>query len=200
MQILLATNNSCKVREFSEKIKQKNFQIDLLSLENVQKGIFQIDEYGKTVEENAKIKAVDVFNRFMIPSVADDTALEVDFLDGAPGVFSSRFAGEKVDDFANRQKLLRLLKEVPMEKRTARFRTVLCFYDGKGIWYFEGICQGFIITEERGSEGFGYDSIFVPNGFAETFAEMYLHQKNKISHRAKAIEKFLDFFVGYIKE
>lgn len=199
MKILLATNNPNKVKEFLEKIKQKNIQIDLLSLKDVQKEIVRIDEYGKTIEENAKIKAVKVFNRFMIPSVADDTALEVNFLDGAPGVFSSRFAGEKANDLANRRKLLQLLKDVPIEKRTARFRTVLCFFDGKSIWYFEGICPGIIIIEERGSKGFGYDSIFVPNGFAETFAEMDLNQKNKISHRAKAIEKFLDFLVGYIK-
>lgn len=199
MLVLLATNNPNKVKEFSQKIKQKNIQIDLLNLENVQKENLLIEEYGETVEENAKIKAIEVFNRFLIPSIADDTALEVDFLNGAPGVFSSRFAGEKADDSANRRKLLQLLKNVPLEKRTARFRTVICFFDGKNSWYFEGTCMGIIISEERGSKGFGYDSLFVPNGYAETFAEMNIHQKNKISHRAKAIEKFLDFFVDYIK-
>ncbi|MGQ9819888.1 MAG: RdgB/HAM1 family non-canonical purine NTP pyrophosphatase [Candidatus Kapaibacteriales bacterium] len=200
MQILLATNNPNKVREFKDIVKKKNDQIDLLCLEDVRREIIVIEEYGKTIEENAKIKAVEVFNRYNIPSVADDTALEVDFLNGAPGVFSSRFAGEECDDSANRRKILALLKDVPLEKRTARFRTVLCFFEGYNIWFFEGVCPGTIVKEERGTEGFGYDSIFVPEGYEKTFAEMDLHQKNKISHRAKAIEKFLDFIIGYKSE
>lgn len=199
MRILLATNNPNKVKELQEKILQKHLSIDLLKLNDIRGETVEIEEYGSTIEENAKIKASEIFKLFRIPSLADDTALEVDFLAGAPGVQSARFSGVYGDDSANRRKLLELLKDIPIEKRSARFRTVLCFVDGKNIYFFEGVCKGKIIFEERGAGGFGYDSIFMPDGYNLTFAEMRLEEKNRISHRAIAIEKFLDFINEYQK-
>lgn len=193
MKILLATNNPHKVYELSQKISERKIGIQLLQLKDVQSKKIEIEETGATIEENAKIKATRIYELFNIPSLADDTALEVDPLGGAPGIHSARFSGTYGDDASNRKKLLQLLEGIPIERRTARFRTIICFVTSVGEYFFEGVCPGKIIFEERGSAGFGYDSIFVPDGYESTFAELEVDEKNRISHRGRAIDKFLDF-------
>ena len=193
MKILLATNNENKYKEIYSKFQEENLPFELLSLNLVTNNIIEIEETGSTLEENALIKAREVYNLFKIPTIADDTGLEVEALDGLPGVHSARFSGMHGNDAENRKKLLALLKDVPLEKRNARFRTVICLYDGKEAKLFEGVCNGKIIFSERGSKGFGYDSIFVPENYEKTFAEMELEEKNRISHRSKAISHLIEY-------
>lgn len=193
MKILLASNNKYKAKEILDKIQEAKLQVDILTPNEISSDIFDVEEKGQTLKENAFLKADFFYKKFNLPTFADDTGLEVDVLGGEPGVFSARFSGVYGDDKANRSKLLNLLKSTPKSKRTARFRTVICFvYNGKPI-FFEGVCPGEIISEERGEGGFGYDSIFVPEGYNLTFAEMSFEEKNRISHRSRAIEKFVDF-------
>ncbi|MGB9771215.1 MAG: RdgB/HAM1 family non-canonical purine NTP pyrophosphatase [Candidatus Kapaibacteriota bacterium] len=197
MKILIATNNENKVFEIKDKIDNIGLTITLLTIGELSSQPVEIDETGNTLEENALIKASFCYNMFKIPSVADDTALEVFSLNGLPGVHSARFSGTYGDDKANRAKLLSMLKGKTGSERNARFRTVICFFDGAEPKFFEGVCYGTIIDEERGDKGFGYDSIFVPSGFEKTFAEMDLKEKNQISHRGKAIVSFLEFLKNY---
>jgi XTP/dITP diphosphohydrolase len=150
-----------------------------------------IVEDAETLEGNATLKATAWYQRTGFPSVADDTGLEVDSLAGRPGVHSARFAGPLARDADNRKELLRQLDGV--ESRTARFRTVIAFVDEGGPLYFEGVCEGTILTKERGTGGFGYDALFVPEGHSRTFAELDTEEKNRISHRGKAMEKFSAF-------
>ncbi len=193
MKILLATNNKHKVNEIKEKILEYGLVVDLLTLSDVSNEKIEIEENGSTLEENALIKAKQCFELFGIPSVADDTGLEVFSLGGLPGVHSARFAGPNSTDAENRKKLLSLLEGRSYEERKARFRTVFCYYDGIVPKFFEGLCNGVIIEEERGENGFGYDSIFLPSGYNITFAQMDLAEKNKISHRSIAVVKFVNF-------
>lgn len=150
-------------------------------------------EDADTLEGNALIKARNLYQYAKAPCFADDTGLEVEALGGAPGVHSARFAGTAHDDAANRSKLLRLLEEFPTPHH-ARFRTVIAFINAEGQeTLFEGIVEGTIITEERGSKGFGYDSLFVPLGESRTFAEMSEEEKNRLSHRARAVQALATF-------
>ncbi|MFN3269059.1 MAG: RdgB/HAM1 family non-canonical purine NTP pyrophosphatase [Candidatus Kapaibacteriota bacterium] len=197
MKILIGTNNKHKVAEIREKVNNFKLDIEIVSLSDITTETVEIEESGSTLEENALIKAKSCYELFGIPSFSDDTGLEVFSLNGLPGVHSARFSGVYGDDKENRKKLLELLKGKDGEERKARFRTVICFYDGSEPKFFEGVCTGRIIEEERGDKGFGYDSIFVPDGFERTFAEMELEEKNKISHRSRAIEKFLEFMMNY---
>ncbi len=193
MKILLASNNKHKAKEVLDKIREAKLQVEILTPEDISSDIFDVEETGQTLEENAFLKANFFYKKFNLPAFADDTGLEVDALGGEPGVFSARFSGIYGNDKANRAKLLSLLANIPKSERTARFRTVICFvYSGKSA-FFEGVCPGEITTEERGEGGFGYDSIFVPKGHSLTFAEMSFEEKNRISHRSRAIEKFVDF-------
>lgn len=151
------------------------------------------EEDADTLEDNALIKARALYHFTKASCFADDTGLEVEALDGAPGVHSARFAGIAHDDTSNRQKLLELLREVPAPRK-ARFRTVIAFIDADGHEHlFEGVVEGNIIAEERGDRGFGYDALFVPLGEERTFAEMSEAEKNGLSHRARAIEAFAEF-------
>ena len=193
MKILLATNNQNKYREILAKFKEANIPLELLSLDQVSEEKIEIEETGSTLEENALLKAKMVFDLFKITTIADDTGLEVEAIGGLPGVFSARFAGKPGNDAKNRKKLLSMLQDVPLEKRNARFKTVICLYDGKEPKFFEGICNGRIIFSERGTKGFGYDSIFVPENYGKTFAEMELEEKNRISHRSKAISHLIEY-------
>lgn len=193
MKILLASNNKHKAKEILNKIQEAKLQVEILTPEDISSYVFDVAEIGQTLEENAFLKANFFSKRFNLPAFADDTGLEVDALGGEPGVFSARFSGVYGNDRANRLKLLNLLENIPKGERTARFRTVICFVDSGKPTFFEGICPGEIITEERGEGGFGYDSIFVPKGYSLTFAEMPFEEKNRISHRSRAIEKFVDF-------
>jgi XTP/dITP diphosphohydrolase len=154
------------------------------------------DENGTTFRANALIKAKALRTRTPSPVLADDSGLEVDVLEAAPGVYSARYAGPGANDRDNLYKLLRVLNGVPEVQRRARFVCVLCYLDAEGIaHYFEGRCEGRIISAPRGSEGFGYDPIFVPDGYDQTFAELGAKEKNSISHRNQAMLSFQEFLI-----
>lgn len=198
-QIVVATMNPGKVREIKQILG--NIPVELFSLSEIfGDKIIEIQESGRTYFENALQKAETVARLTGKYVIADDSGLEVDFLNGEPGVHSSRFAGENATDDENIEKLLELLKEVPQAERTARFRCVALFYDDRErvILSADGVCEGSIVTEKRGEGGFGYDPVFVPEGYSRTFAELPISVKNKISHRAKAFKnlrrKILDYF------
>lgn len=184
MKVLLGTGNPAKLAEMREILGEIP-GIEWVSALDL--NLPEPKEEGKTLEENAIIKAVTYAKRSGLPTVAEDTGLEVEALGGAPGVFSSRFSGREKDYAANNQKLLALLKGV--ENRRARFRTVavLALPDGR-FWKSEGILQGEIAQEPRGTGGFGYDPLFIPAGETRTLAELSPEEKNKISHRRKALE------------
>ena len=187
MKIIFATNNEHKFKEIKAILPK---DITLLSLADT--GINDdIPETGNTLEENAMIKA-RVINRMTgIAAFSDDTGLEVDSLGGAPGVMSARFAGDAKDMDQNIQKLLTLLSG--KHDRRARFRTVIALVDGKDEHSFEGVAEGTIITEKRGSSGFGYDPVFLPDNSDLTFAQMEPKQKYAISHRSEAFRKLAAF-------
>jgi XTP/dITP diphosphohydrolase len=189
-QIVFATNNRHKLRELQHLVGNL---VKLLSLEDIG-CLEEIAETDPTLEGNASLKAFHVYRNYRYNCFADDTGLEVEALNGEPGVFSARYAGEDKDPVANMKKLLLRLKGV--ENRKARFRTVISLViDGREVC-FEGIVNGTILTEPRGNEGFGYDPVFLPEGYTRSFAEMDLHEKNQISHRARAVQKL----VRWLKE
>ena len=185
--IIVATGNENKIKEI-RAVTQK-LGIDVMSKDSV--GLKDIDvvEDGTTFEENSLKKAREIMKLTGKPTLADDSGLEVMYLDGAPGIYSARFAGEEHNDKKNNEKLLSLLKDVPWEERTARFVTVitLTLPDGRVI-VARGECPGHINTEPVGSQGFGYDPVFVPGGYSETFAELGPEVKNVIGHRARALK------------
>ena len=184
--ILIATRNRDKVREIARKLAALDFEVkSLLDFPDIP----EVVEDGDTIEENALKKARAGFEAAGLPTIADDTGLEVEALGGQPGVFSSRFAGEGATYADNRRKLLREMEGAPLEKRGAVFRTVVVVYDENGYEMVEGRCEGVITTVERGDEGFGYDPVFLIPGMNLTFAEMPLEEKNKISHRGLAVDK-----------
>jgi XTP/dITP diphosphohydrolase len=196
MKLLIGTNNKHKAREIQQILDKRNpGEVKLLTPAEVLGKVIDVEETGATLEENAFLKASKYFEMTKIPCFADDTGLEIDALSGLPGVQSARFSGVHGNDAANRKKVLDLLEDVPSEKRTARFRTVISFADGKNVKYFEGRCEGKIINEERGQNGFGYDSIFVPDEYKQTFAEMNPEKKNELSHRSKAVLNFLNYLI-----
>lgn len=189
-----ATHNPHKAREIAELLQGVH---DVQSL--AQLGYNEpIPETGATLEENARIKADWIWERFGIPVFADDTGLEVDALQGAPGVHSARYAGEPADDQRNRERLLEAMAGVPEGQRGARFRTVICLRDADGARFVEGVCSGTIAREPRGAGGFGYDPIFLPDDASaagQTFAELAPHQKNALSHRGRAIRAMVAHFL-----
>lgn len=191
VRLLLATRNAHKTREFAE-ILGKDFEVSNLSSVRDDP---EIKETGGSFEENAILKALAVSSLRSASGglvVADDSGLEVDALKGAPGIYSARYAGENASDEANVDKLLRALsrQNLPASKRVARFRCVIAATRaGKLLGTFEGLVEGAIVDLARGRNGFGYDPIFVPEGFDRTFAELPAEIKNKISHRAKAITR-----------
>lgn len=189
MKIVFATNNRHKLDEIRKITEGK---IDILSLSDIN-CCDDIPETGVTLEENALLKAQFVKDKFGIDCFADDTGLEVEALHGAPGVYSSRYAGDACDPQDNMEKMLRALQGE--KNRKARFRTVIVLLlDGKRH-YFEGEINGTVIDEKRGSAGFGYDPIFVPDGYNKTFAELGDEEKNRISHRALATQQLVDFLL-----
>ncbi|MEO0138890.1 MAG: RdgB/HAM1 family non-canonical purine NTP pyrophosphatase [candidate division WOR-3 bacterium] len=187
-RILLATSNKHKVFEIKSIV---GICIDVYSFSDF--GLNTPDETGKTLEENALIKAKYGYNNTGIPSIGEDTGLFVDALNGSPGIYSSRFAGKGATDRDNREKLLYLLKNE--ENRKARFITVISYYDGERMEFFKGVLDGEITKSERGKYGFGYDPVFIPKGYDKTLAEMTPEEKNKISHRFKAMLKFLKWYI-----
>jgi XTP/dITP diphosphohydrolase len=185
MKILIASNNAHKIEELAGIFASFTLPIELIS----QRSYFgddspDIDETGSTLEENALIKAKALFDLTHMPVISDDTGLEVYSLNMSPGVMSARYAGEHGNDKANREKLLHALSI--HDNRKARFRTVLYFMSDDISFSAEGICEGVITKEEVGEQGFGYDSIFIPDGEEQTFAEMDPSRKNAMSHRARA--------------
>ncbi len=186
-KLVFATNNKHKLREVSDILKDK---IELLSLSDIHCNV-DIPETSNTIPGNAKLKAQYVKEHYQLNCFADDTGLEIDALNGAPGVYSARYAGESKDSEANIQKVLKELES--KTNRKAQFRTVIALIYNEQEYLFEGIIKGEIIKEKRGNSGFGYDPIFVPEGYNDTFAEMGDEIKNKISHRAIAVEKLCNF-------
>lgn len=188
-KIVFATNNKHKLEEI-RKIADNQLQILSLSEINCNE---EIDETGATLEENALVKARYVKERYGYDCFADDTGLEVEALEGGPGVYSARYAGEGCHPEDNMQKLLSVLQGV--ESRNARFRTVIALLINGEEHLFEGVVSGRIIEEKRGGSGFGYDPIFMPEGYQQTFAELGNDIKNRISHRAIATEKLMEYLM-----
>lgn len=187
MKLVLASNNENKLKEVKAVLEKFDFEV----ISQKQAGIsVEVDETGTTFEENAYLKAAEIFKLLHIPVISDDSGLEVDYLDGKPGIYSARYAevGKRKD------KVLSELEGVPEEKRTARFVCVICYIDSNGeVHYFRGTVEGRIGFEKRGENGFGYDSIFYVGD--KSFAEISPDEKNKISHRAKALnllEEYLE--------
>ena len=189
-KMVVATNNAHKLKEIAAILGQ---EIELLSLKDIQ-CFADIPETADTLEGNARQKAMYIYENYGMDCFADDTGLEVEALGGAPGVFSARYAGEGHDSEANMQKLLKEL--AGKENRKAQFRTVICLIRNGKEHLFEGIVKGEIIQEKRGGAGFGYDPIFVPEGYDLTFAELGDDVKNTISHRARAVEKLCQFLLN----
>ena len=199
MKIVFATNNQHKLQEIRDILGS---DYEVVSLKEIGCDV-DIPETGSTLEENALQKAQYVYDHYHISCFADDTGLEVEALNGAPGVHSARYAeGTDHDSEANMAKLLRELDG--KENRKARFRTVICYIEKKDvcpcgctsikkIHQFEGIVNGRIATEKHGTEGFGYDPVFVPEGYAKSFAELGEEVKNGISHRARAVSKLAEY-------
>jgi len=186
-KLVFATNNLHKLEEIGHMIGD---QFTLVSLNEI--GCREdIEETEDTLEGNARLKAQFVHEKFGYDCFADDTGLEVEALQGRPGVYSARYAGEAHNFEANMDKVLDELKG--SQDRKARFRTVIALILDRNEFLFEGIVNGIIIESRRGIAGFGYDPVFVPDGYDQTFAEMPLYKKNKISHRAIAVEKLISF-------
>ena len=187
-KLVFATNNAHKLDEISAILGEK---VELLSLKDIHCDV-DIPETADTLEGNAMLKAEYIYENYGLDCFADDTGLEVEALNGAPGVYSARYGGgEGHNSEANMQKLLQNMQGV--QNRKAQFRTAICLIlDGKKH-LFEGIVKGEIIKEKRGGSGFGYDPIFMPEGYTKTFAELGNETKNKISHRALAVEKLCRF-------
>jgi XTP/dITP diphosphohydrolase len=191
LQLVFATNNKNKLKEARAILKDK---VDVVSLADIQ-CFDDIDETASTLEGNALIKACYIYEHYHQNCFSDDTGLEIPALNGEPGVYSARYAGEDKDSNANMQKVLDKLKD--KDNRSAQFRTVIALIiDGKE-YSFEGIVKGEITKEKHGNSGFGYDPIFRPEESSLTFAEMPLDEKNKISHRGRALEKLNEFLKAY---
>ena len=186
MKLVFATNNSNKIKEVSNLISN---QIEIISLKDI--GCNEdIIESKNTIIDNAILKANYIKNNYGYNCFADDTGLEVDFLNGRPGVHSKRFAGENSTDKLNMEKLLECMKE--SSNRNARFRTVIALNINNQTITFTGVCEGEILKQRRGNNGFGYDPIFLPKGYNNSFGEMSIIEKNKIAHRSKAVKKLIN--------
>lgn len=187
LKLVFATNNANKIREIQNLVPS---HIELLSLKDI--GCEEdIPETADTIEGNALQKVQYVKENYGYDCFADDTGLEVEALNGEPGVYSARYAGKAKDSEANMEKLLNNLQD--KNNRQARFKTVIALILEEREHTFSGICEGKIISEKKGKQGFGYDPVFQPEGFQQTFAEMSLEEKTKISHRARATRKLIDF-------
>jgi len=187
MKLVFVTHNENKMLEIKSMFPEK---IRLLSLKAINCSA-TIKETGQTLEENALLKAKYVYEKYMYDCFADDTGLEVEALNGMPGVISARYAGEPKDDSKNIQKLLAEMKNE--KNRTAYFRTVIALFLKKEKYIFEGKIKGDILYEPVGKNGFGYDSVFQPFGYTKSFGQFTLEEKNKISHRFLSLKKLLTF-------
>lgn len=187
-QILIATKNKGKIKEFESFFLK--FGIEVLSLYDLDEDFPDIEETGATFEENAAIKAEEIAKLLNKAVLADDSGLMVDALDGAPGIYSARYAGEGKSDAANNEKLLKELASVSEEDRTAKFVCTLAIARPNEKTIFKtGYCHGEIALSLEGEHGFGYDPLFIPKGYNQTMAELSPEEKNKISHRSEAIKQ-----------
>lgn len=187
MKLCFATNNKNKLKEIQQLIPSS---VNLVSLADI--GCTEdIPETEPTIEGNSMLKAAYVFDTYKLGCFADDTGLEVDILDGVPGVYSARYAGPEANSEDNIQKLLKELEG--KENRSAQFKTIITLISVQEKIQFEGIVRGTISEAKRGEKGFGYDPIFIPEGYSVSFAEMSLEDKNRISHRAIATKKLIEY-------
>lgn len=190
--LIIATGNAHKAGEFADLLKDSGFKVQSAA---VCGGMPEVDENGATFAANAQLKAEAL--RGVAPKeawvLADDSGLEVDALSGAPGIYSARYAGEGASDRQNLEKLLDALSTVAKSQRTARFRCALCLIDSNGrIFHYDGTCEGRICESPSGTSGFGYDPVFVPSGYEQSFAELGESIKSKLSHRARAVRALLE--------
>ena len=189
MRVVFATKNRGKVKEAQEKLKM--FGVEVIPIDEVAQ-VKPPEETGETFCENAYQKAVYYAEKIKLPVIAEDSGLEVEALGGKPGVYSSRFAGEKATDRENNLKLIEELRKKGLESSPAKYVSFifLAFPERYGLWS-EGEVKGKVVTEPRGTGGFGYDPLFIPEGYSRTMAELPLNEKNRISHRGKALERLL---------
>jgi len=195
--IVLATQNRDKREELQEALSE--FTVKILSLNDFP-FIGEIEEVGKTLLENSMIKAKTVHNLTQLPVIADDTGLEVEALNGAPGIYSARYAGEDVTYEDNVNKLLAEMENIPLENRKAQFRTVISFVDKDRELWTEGRIKGIIGESAKGKNGFGYDPVFFVPELEKTFSELSIGEKNRISHRGLAMKKFRILLREYISD
>ncbi len=195
--IVLATQNRDKREELQEALSE--FTVKILSLNNFP-FIGEIEEVGQTLQENSMIKAKTVHNLTQLPVIADDTGLEVEALNGAPGIYSARYAGEDVTYEDNVNKLLAEMENIPLENRKAQFRTVISFVDKDRELWTEGRIKGIIGESAKGKNGFGYDPVFFVPELGKTFSELSIGEKNRISHRGLAMKKFRILLREYISD
>ncbi len=192
LKIVAATHNTGKLKEIKEKIK--DYPIELISLLDYPQ-IPEIEEKGNTFYENALLKATAVSRFTKLPALADDSGLEIDYLDGKPGIYSARWGNS---DEERIRRVLKALERVSDTERTARFICVMCLVIPENkIFSAEGICIGDIVSTPQGSSGFGYDPIFKPKGYDLTFSQLEVKTKNKMSHRARALDKIVPLIVSY---
>jgi XTP/dITP diphosphohydrolase len=187
MKLIFATHNQHKLEELQQLLTPS---VELMSLNDL--NFFEeIEETGKNLTENALIKAQRVYQIFQTNTIADDTGLEIEILNGEPGVYSARYAGEEKSSLANMEKVLTLLQG--QSNRKARFRTVIALIFNQQEFFFEGVVNGEILKTPIGDNGFGYDPVFKPDSYDLTFAQMDAATKNSISHRGRAVEQLLEF-------
>ncbi len=190
MKLVFASNNKNKIKEIKNQLPDT---IEILSLEDIG-CMVDIPETADTIEGNALLKADYIKRHYGYDCFADDSGLEVDALNGAPGVYSARYAGEKKNDDANIDKLLATLNKE--ENRKANFKTVITLHFQGETYHFTGIVNGSILKDRQGNEGFGYDPIFIADGMDKSFAEIGINEKNAISHRGKAVKQLVDFLLS----
>lgn len=187
MKLIFATHNQHKLEEIQQLITPA---VELVNLNDLN-FLEEIEETGTNLTENALIKAQTIFRKFQTNTFADDTGLEIEFLNGEPGVYSARYAGEEKNSLANMQKVLDLMQG--QSNRKARFRTVIALIYNHQEFHFEGIVNGEILEAPIGHNGFGYDPVFKPDGYDTSFAQMDSTTKNSISHRGRAVEQLINF-------
>lgn len=192
MRIVFATQNENKLKEVQQMMPEGIELISLGTLGHEE----ELQETADTLEGNARQKALFVFDKYQIPCFADDTGLEIEALNGAPGVYSARYASEEKSAEANMAKVLSELRGV--SNRKAQFRTSICFVLEGVEYYFNGIVKGAISTQKQGEQGFGYDPIFIPEGESLSFAQMTSEQKNEMSHRGRAIRALTEWLSNHV--
>ena len=191
-KIIIATKNKGKIKEFKNILSDNKFEISsLIDINNLP----DINEDGNSFKDNAVKKSRHIFEMTGKPCIADDSGLEIDYLNGAPGVKSSRFCGISTPQKLKNEKIISMMKGAKENERSAQFKCVIAYTDNNEKKAFDGICKGRISDKPKGENGFGYDPIFIPEGFDKTFGEIDEDVKNRISHRAKALREFYNWFL-----